>query len=101
MAKSRSCCVVPSGLISEFKDLLTNKETLIRFDLLDDAELFSEVFSLRTTKGFVLEVVLALLLVELLYEPPRLFLSSLGALAQVAYPAFTLTINDGPQGVAR
>lgn len=46
VTKPRSRCVVPSGLISEFKDLLTNKEPLIRFDLLDDAELFNEVFSL-------------------------------------------------------
>ena len=100
MTKPRPCCVVPSGLISKLKDLLTNKEPLIRFDLLDDAELFSEVFSLRPPERFVLEVVLARLLIEPLYELPRLFLSPLGALAQIAYPAFALAINDGPQGVA-
>lgn len=100
MTKPRPRCVVPSGLISEFKDLLTNKEPLIRSDLLDDAELFSEVFSLRPSERFVLEVVLALLPIELLYELPRLFLGPLGALAQIAYPAFAFTINDGPQGVA-
>lgn len=100
MTKSRPCCVVSSGLISKLKDLLTNKEPLIRFDLLDDAELFSEVFSLRPSERFVLEVVLALLPIELFYELPGLFLGPIGALAQVAYPAFAFAINESPQGVA-
>ena len=100
MTKSRPRCVVSSGLISKLKDLLTDKEPLIRFDLLDDAELFSEVFSLRPSERFILEVVLARLLIEPLYEFPGLFLGPIGALAQVAYPAFAFAINDGPQGVA-
>lgn len=100
MTKPRSRCVVSSGLISKLKNLLTNKEPLIRFDLLDDAELFGEVFSLRPSERFVLEVVLALLPIELFYELSRLFFGPLGALAQIAYPAFAFAINDGPQGVA-